>query len=317
MLETNVTFRKTMTEIPSTTFGTFALYRYPAKFIPQVIAYVLKNYSTPDMTVFDPFAGYGTTGLVSRIYGNEYELWDLNPLLETFHSIATLSPDMIESLDMEKILGKMKRSRKSFSPRWSNINHWYDEKILDFLKRMWGYYHYSLDDSYEKLVLTIPLLKATRYFSFDDMQRQKLSTSDRSRKRVESLLSGDWEDSFQKMLVAETAKVIKGIINYSTLSPKPVKAHIKSGIDTMFTTLNERRDLLITSPPYLQSQEYMRQAKMDLFWLDYGEEFIKQLSGLEIPYRKLDPYPIQSETFNEYRYPFFSISFQLSKGSNL
>ena len=70
-----ILFRNTIPEIPSTTYGTFAIYKYPAKFIPQVIAYVLKNYAKPGMKIFDPFAGYGTTGIVSRIYGYEYELW--------------------------------------------------------------------------------------------------------------------------------------------------------------------------------------------------------------------------------------------------
>ena len=69
-----VSFRNLVKSIPSTTYATFALYRYPAKFIPQVVAYVLKRYARPGMTVFDPFAGYGTVGIVARLYGCNYEL---------------------------------------------------------------------------------------------------------------------------------------------------------------------------------------------------------------------------------------------------
>ena len=76
-----ILFRKSVEEIPSTTYGTFAIYKYPAKFIPQVIAYVLKNFAEPGMKIFDPFAGYGTVGVVSRVYGHDYILWDLNPIL--------------------------------------------------------------------------------------------------------------------------------------------------------------------------------------------------------------------------------------------
>ncbi len=72
--EQEVNFRKLTKDIPSTTYATFALYRYPAKFIPQVIAYTLRRYAHPTMTVFDPFAGYGTVGVVSKIYGHDYEL---------------------------------------------------------------------------------------------------------------------------------------------------------------------------------------------------------------------------------------------------
>lgn len=53
----SILFRNTIPEIPSTTYGTFAIYKYPAKFIPQVIAYVLKNYAHSGMKIFDPFAG--------------------------------------------------------------------------------------------------------------------------------------------------------------------------------------------------------------------------------------------------------------------
>ena len=104
MQETTVSFRKLVQSIPSTTYGTFALYRYPAKFIPQVIAYALDKYATSSMTVFDPFAGYGTTGLVSRIYGCKYELWDLNPLLKTFHAISTLELNSLNVSKMDRIL---------------------------------------------------------------------------------------------------------------------------------------------------------------------------------------------------------------------
>ena len=61
--------------------------------------------------------------------------------------------------------------------------------------------------------------------------------------------------------------------------------------------LSEEKDILITSPPYLQSHEYIRQAKMDLFWLGFSEEDVRRLSRLEIPYRDVQPQPIYSETY--------------------
>ena len=88
--EQPVSFRRLVRNIPSTTYATFGLYRYPAKFIPQVIAYVMGEYASRGMTVFDPFAGYGTTGIVAKVYGHDYELWDLNPLLETLHRVACI-----------------------------------------------------------------------------------------------------------------------------------------------------------------------------------------------------------------------------------
>lgn len=290
-----ISFRK-MIQYPSTTYATFGLYRYPAKFIPHVVAYTLENYAKTGMKVFDPFAGYGTVGVVSKIYGYDYEMWDLNPMLKVLHSIAIMKPTKVK---IEEILKQIKSSKEKFIPQWSRLNYWYPEEFLPFLYRIWGYYH-ALPSNSLKRLLTIPLLKTTRYFSYDDMQRQKLSKSRKSQQRAYSLLSSDWEIKYFQMLKRELIRVIKGIHEYQMLSPKKTKCSIKVGIDSMRENLKEVKDILITSPPYLQSQEYIRQAKLDLFWLGYSEEKIRGLSKLEIPYRNIAPCSIHSETFFKY-----------------
>lgn len=291
-----VAFRN-LVQIPSTTYATFGLYRYPAKFIPHVIAYTLGKYATPNMTVFDPFAGYGTVGVVSRIYGHDYELWDLNPMLKTLHSASIMKPIAV---DTKTILNDIISSEEEFVPDWDRLGYWFPEEFLPFLYKVWGYYH-SLTNKKLKLLLSIPLLKTTRYFSFDDMQRQKLSKSTKSKTRVEKLLDSEWEQRFLQMLEIELNKVINGIREYQTLAPKNTKSVIKVGIDSMTEKLKDKKDILITSPPYLQSQEYIRQAKLDLFWLGHSEEQVRKLSKLEIPYKKIEPCPIYSKTFTACR----------------
>ena len=60
-------------------------------------------------------------------------------------------------------------------------------------------------------------------------------------------------------------------------------------------------DALITSPPYMQAQEYIRTSKLDLFWMGYTEGEIKAISKLEIPYRKAERL-IETKTLNEVRH---------------
>ena len=93
-LEQEILFRKSVSRLPSTGFGLFSLYKYPAKFIPQVPAYVMENYAKKGMKVFDPFAGFGTVGFTARIYGLDYELWDLNPLFELLHHLCEIEPNL-------------------------------------------------------------------------------------------------------------------------------------------------------------------------------------------------------------------------------
>jgi len=294
--ERKVLFRN-LVNLPSTTYATFGLYRYPAKFIPHVIAYVLENYAQPKMKIFDPFAGYGTVGVVSKIYGYDYELWDLNPLLKTLHSVATLESEEVE---VKELLSQLASYNEEFKPNWSRLHYWFPQEFLPLLFKAWGFYH-SLRNEYVKLLLTIPLLKTTRYFSYDDMQRQKLSKSPKSKQRINLLLTSDWKTKFFEKVGEELGKVIKGIEDYWTLSPKQTQAIVKGGVDVLTTNLEEEKDILITSPPYLQSQEYIRQAKMDLFWLGLSEDEVRKLSKLEIPYREVEPRPVYSETFSSCR----------------
>jgi hypothetical protein len=53
-----VSFRREAPHIPSTTFGAFGLYRYPAKFIPQAVAYVIDHYATNRSRIIDPSMGW-------------------------------------------------------------------------------------------------------------------------------------------------------------------------------------------------------------------------------------------------------------------
>jgi hypothetical protein len=290
--EKHVSFRN-LVNLPSTTYGAFGLYRYPAKFIPHVVAFILEKYAKSGMSIFDPFAGYGTVGTVSRLYGCNYEMWDLNPIIETLHSITLLEP---LDIDISKTIESLKSSNEVFLPKWSRFDYWFADEFVNVLTKAWGYYH-SIESPETRLLLTIPLLKVSRYFSFDDMGRMKLSSSPKSKKRVKKLLEDDWKSIFYRMLSSEIELILKRLKEYQTLTPKRTKALVRGGIDTFSTKLAAEKDILITSPPYLQSQEYIRQAKMDLYWLGYDDREIQRLSKLEIPYRAVEAMEIISPTF--------------------
>lgn len=292
----NILFRDTIPEIPSTTYGTFAIFKYPAKFIPQVIAYTLKEYAKPGMSIFDPFGGYGTVGLVSRVYGYDYELWDLNPILKVIHDSAITKNPKVNLLDL---IDEIKKSQAKFLPNWSNLNYWFPDDFLSVLSQAWGFTHSSPEEI--KQVLLIPLLRTTRYFSFSDEKVHKLYSSKFSKEKVKSLLKRDWKAEFFDMLKREIGTLIKKVYEYNSLKPKSVKYKIKTGIDVLNTELDDEVNILITSPPYLQAQEYIRSTKLELFWLGYDEKFIKELSKKEIPYNPVDGIKIYSEKYYHFR----------------
>lgn len=298
-----VSFRRDVPHIPTTTYGVFGLYRYPAKFIPQAVAFVIEQYATQGMRVIDPFGGSGTTGLVARLYGLDYEMWDLNPLMRIIHEIAILPPFPFEP---EAFVQQIRSSRSRWLPNWNRLNYWYPTQSLDLLGQAWGYYH-SLEEDRVKKLLTIPLLKATKLFSYNDAQRQKLSRSPKATARVEALMQSDYVSRFYNVVYEELIQTARKLHEYRLLGghTAQVNARIIAGVDTLTRSQNldpqSRWDMLITSPPYLQAQEYIRCSKLDLLWLGYPEEHVRSLSKQELPYKDVEPIEVFSPTYFSYR----------------
>lgn len=248
------------------------------------------------MKVFDPFAGYGTVGLVSRVYGYDYILWDLNPIIDLIHDTAIIAPPKINIIEL---LEEIKNSKREFLPNWSKLEYWFPEDFLFILSKTWGFVHSLTDET--KYLLLLPLLKVTRYFSYSDEKIHKLYKSKFSKRKVEHLLKTEWKAKFYEMLESEIRTLLGKMHEYHELNPKSVNYKIKSGIDTLETNLDEEVNILITSPPYLQAQEYIRSTKLELFWLGYNEEYIKQLNKKEIPYRPVKEIKVYSDTYHKYR----------------
>ncbi|MFZ8786511.1 hypothetical protein [Thermocrinis sp.] len=294
MTAQEILFRKT-SAIPSPSFGLFSLYRYPAKFIPQVPAFVMENYAKKGMKVFDPFAGFGTVGFVARLYGLDYELWDLNPLLAFLHPLCETKPK-----PLDKLIDKIKSHPQEFLPKWKNLFYWHPEEFLPMLSKAWSFYHQSADE-YTKRLLLVPLLKLTKHFSYADEKLHKLYRSKHAKEKVERLLKEDYQGLFSRMLEREIEKTLQKLSEYQSKSPQKVQSVVKAGVDVMEENMQKPVNILITSPPYLQAQEYIRSTKLELFWLGLEEEFIQNLSRKEIPYREVPALKVLSETYHTYR----------------
>ncbi|MFN7017985.1 MAG: hypothetical protein ACK4RG_01765 [Fimbriimonadales bacterium] len=255
------------------------------------------------MCIIDPFGGSGTTGLVARLYGLDYEMWDLNPLMGIIHEIAT---QPLFSFEPEVFIQQIRSYKGHWLPEWERLNYWYPEGSLALLGQAWGYYH-NLSDPLAKNLLTIPLLKATKLFTYNDAQRQKLSRSPKAIARVEALMQTDFVSRFYTALHEELLRTARKLHEYRLLGGHAysVRARVLAGVDTLTQSLqiepHMRWNMLITSPPYLQAQEYIRCSKLDLLWLGYTEEYIRSLSKHELPYKDVEPIEVLSPTYAAYR----------------
>ncbi len=296
-----VSFRELVPEISDTGYLTHAIFYYPAKFIPQVVRYAINTYTKEGDWIIDPFAGSGTVGLEAYLCKRNAVLLDLNPLLNHIIPLKICPyKERLKKGHLFELLEEMVQSAHHFIPSWSNVDYWYPPEMLEVLSKYWGYIK-NIDRSPYTQIVESALLKTSKHFSYAEHRIPKLYRSKRKKSYIEDLLKTEWKDKLKEMVYTVSLKTLQDINNFISITPKHKnRVEYKGGIDSSHYQVGHACDALITSPPYLQAQEYIRTAKMDLFWLGFEEEEIRKLARLEIPYRKADRI-IQAKTLDSVR----------------
>lgn len=297
-----ISFRSLVPEIEDTTYLTHALYYYPAKFIPQVVRYCIREYSPIDGWVIDPFAGSATVGLEALLCQRNAILLDLNPLLTHIVplKIQVRQADLDARL-LQREIEALKHSQTSFLPNWSNLTYWYPPQILERISEYWGWQR-QMEPSPYKLILQAALLKASKQFSYAEHRTPKLFRSKSKLAEMERLLQQDWQTLLDDLIARTAFDTLERVRQLAFLTQGHASQIIAyGGVDSAEFLWQEHVprpiDCVLTSPPYLQAQEYIRTSKLELYWLGYSENEIKRLSKLEIPYRRADQI-IETPTLN-------------------
>ena len=299
-----VSFRELVPEINDTGYLTHAIFAYPAKFIPQVVRYAITTYTEEGDWIVDPFAGSGTVGVEAYLCKRNAVLLDLNLLLNHIMPLKVYrGREILSEGHLCKLLDGMGTSQHRFMPAWSNVAYWYAPEILDVLSQYWGFIN-NTDDGIYSTIIKSALLKVSKRFSYTEDRTPKLARSKRKLKAIEELLKENWREQLEEMTHNLSLKTLRDLNDFVIHTQHHFKhlgaVEFHGGVDSPYDPVPRECDALITSPPYLQAQEYIRSTKMDLFWLGHTEEEIRELSRLEIPYRKADRL-IQTKTLDKIR----------------
>ncbi len=300
-----VSFRELVPEINDTGYLTHAIFAYPAKFIPQIVRYAMNTYTKEGDWIVDPFAGSGTVGVEAYLCKRNAILFDLNLLLNHIMPMKVYhNQERLHEADVHKLLEGMQASKHRFMPVWSNVDYWYAPEILDTLSQYWGFIH-NVDNTVYSTVVKAALLKASKRFSYTEDRTPKLARSQRKLSAIAELLKANWREQLDEMVHSLSLKTLRSLNDFMMYTQQHLNENTsdiqwQGGVDSSYVAVPRVCDALITSPPYLQAQEYIRSTKMELFWLGHTEKEIRELSRLEIPYRKADRI-IQTETLDKVR----------------
>jgi len=235
---------------------------------------------------------------------------DINPLLDYLYPLKMPSFTKEEwekyYYEAKIFLGEvLTREPKTINKINDNINYWYPEKLYKYFCRVWTNFHElkNQKSTIAKNTVALVLFKISKYFSYAEHSMPKLFISKRKRALIEKKLNeNSLFSQIETKAFGSLRDVKKSVDSLIELDGKLKKAKYFAGVDSSefnFEKLPEL-DCIITSPPYLQAQEYMRTFKLEMMWIGIPQEKIKEYISKEIPFRKA-PSRIQGIYINKIR----------------
>ncbi|HEX9692344.1 MAG TPA: DNA methyltransferase [Gemmatimonadales bacterium] len=281
-----------------TSFLTHDLHPYPAKFIPQIPGHCIANLSLPGELVLDPFGGSGTTALEAVRLGRRALSVDANAVgtligrvktcnldrtaARELHAIRSALTTMLVDLPAPEVLSER---HKGYIPDIPNIDKWFPMSsrgelagIRDRIGKM----------SSEKArdIASLALSRIVLAVSHQDSETRYTS-------RPHETPQGE---TIKRYLVALDA-IVRNVVR--------TQAALRYGV-SRFVTADSRDlahevcrpgtvDLIVTSPPYGNANDYHLYHRFRLLWLGHDPRRLGKIEiGSHLRHQK------ESSGFDEY-----------------
>lgn len=250
--------------------------RYPAKMTTRLADKLISKYAKKSKSILDPFCGSGAILLAAKRNLIPTTGIDINPISALLTHVKMKGFSSKEALKLLNQIFKIAKSKKILLPvNWNSKNYWFTKETLnkyEYLRSAMSKLKLYKHDEGKAILLSYSL--SVRLCSRADQQSPKPFISARAIKSR----SGRHYNPY---------KVIKNIFqDLSRLyADKKVSTSSKFYLFDIANNNNISKKVgihshVITSPPYINAQDYFRNFKLELYFLNglypFSMEYIKE-----------------------------------------
>jgi len=264
-----------------TRYITHGYYTYPAKFIPQLAARLIRELTLEGETVADPFMGSGTTLVEALVQARRALGVDINPVARLVAKVKTTPiPPAVLQAEYARLAralesGKIKSALKSVPPN-DRIDYWFPKRQKEKLGVILSQISQIPDEDCREffLVAFSQILKSCSIW----LQRSVKPTRDPDKTPAEPLAT----------FLKQARLMLKRNREFWDAVLPPVRdnlSHYRAVACADARALPSRDgqvSLIVTSPPYVTAYEYADLHQLTALWLAYIEslpEFRRRFIG--------------------------------------
>lgn len=264
--------------IKDTSYITHGYYTYPAKFIPQLAARLIRENSKEGDIVIDPFMGSGTTvveSIVNKRIGIGTDINEIACLLAKVKTTPIKISDLLQeftNIDFDlqsRLNGQYEyflKKAEQILPENEKIDYWFlpqqKEKLSIIFARILEINHNDIRDFF--LIAFAQILKSCSIW----LQKSVKPTRDLNKKIYDPLT----------LFLNQSKKMLKKHSEFDKILNQNVKNNIdqfrivKCEDSRNLPCENDIATLIVTSPPYVTSYEYADLHQLPSLWFGYLSE---------------------------------------------